>query len=132
MKIRLLFVLILSTTFTDSNAQGTDCPPCNCSQLIRQFSVDWKNDSLANNGLRFNHHKKLLKCSVDKVSLDFLLTNFGKPFLITETNKGIEYLYLFYDEFPEKSKKNGHFIGSISFLFDDRSKMLLSIFEYDY
>lgn len=127
---RLLLVGILFMTMTNTKGQTINCPPCHCSQLIRQLATGWKNDSLTTSGYRFNNYKKLLKCDIDNVSPDLLLGNFGKPLSVNKTNRGTEYLYLFYDETPRNPKKN--FIRSISFFFNDQSRVLVDIMETDY
>jgi len=94
------------------------------------LSYYWKLDSLANNGFRLYAYKNILHCKVDKVARAFLFDKLGKPNKTWKTNKGVDYVYYYYDS-KAMPKEFGSPLdcGYISFRFDKYEKYLLSIDE---
>lgn len=105
---------------------------CNCTKVINDLSYYWKLDSLANNGFRLYTYKNLLKCKVDKVYRGLLQDKLGKPNEIRKTNKGMEYVYYYFDilKMP-KGYDAPAACWYISFKFDEYEKYLKEIEEGD-
>jgi hypothetical protein len=52
---------------------------------------------LANNGARYYSYNRILNCKEYSFSLDFLISNLGKPNMVRENNAGVEYVYFCLD-----------------------------------
>ena len=102
LSIVVLYFLSFQTVYSQEDSTRTDC--C-CSIYINQLSVGWKTDSLANTNYRFSNFKKLTGCKIDTVSVAFLVKKFGEPVLIKQTDEGWRYLYLYYDDKTNGTKR---------------------------
>ena len=68
-----------------------------CRYVLNEISYFWKLDSLANNGFRLYAYEKLLKCKLNSITYEELFDKLGKPNIIRHTNKGVEYVYYYYN-----------------------------------
>jgi hypothetical protein len=125
MILRFLAFLLFSFSFLKAHSQDeTERTECCCSLFINQLSAGWKADSLANTNFRFNNYKKLVSCKIDTVSVAFLLEKFGPPVYIKQTEEGWRYLYLYYDDKTNGSKRPAS-AGGIYFDFNPDKKRLV-------
>lgn len=67
------------------------------SKLIVEISADWKHDSLTKLGLRQKNAARVLRSKLDSVTKFDLLTNWGRPNEIRNTNHGQELVYYYFD-----------------------------------
>jgi hypothetical protein len=99
-----------------------------CSNVCKLVSYFWKLDSLANNGFRLYSYDRLLNCKVDKVSVDYLIMELGKPNEVRNTNQGIQYVYYYFDsKRMPKEYGNPFECGYIYFMFNNKTKILETI-----
>ena len=98
----VLCLLSFQKVYAQSDSERVDC--C-CSIYIKQLSAGWKADSLANTNFRFSNYKNLVSCKIDTVSVSFLVEKFGAPVYIKQTDEGWRYLYLYYDDKTNGSKR---------------------------
>lgn len=94
--MRILLFCIALTLFNVCRGQEKK-DSCDCAKVIDELSYYWKLDSLANNGFRFYTYDRFMKCRLEKVYRALLLDKLGHPNEIRKTNKGIEYIYYYYD-----------------------------------
>jgi len=97
MKKILILIFCLSESF-NGVAQGSqnesDMPS---SKIIAEVSYYWKIDSLGQNGYRLCNYKKILKSSLDEVTIDFLLKKLCTPNFIVKDNSGTYYSYYYFN-----------------------------------
>jgi len=68
-----------------------------CSDIMREIGYYWRLDSLANDGFRYYTYDKFLRCKIDSVNKDFLLSMLGKPNRVWEETNGTYYVYHYFD-----------------------------------
>ena len=98
------------------------------SSTISRLSYFWKLDSLANNGFRLCSYESILKSKVDTVPISFLLEKLGAPNKIQESNRGVDYIYYYFDyrKMPEGFDA-AYACFYISFFFEKNDDYLKSI-----
>lgn len=120
----LAFVFLSFSFFSAYSQNDSERTECCCSVFINQLSAGWKADSLANTNFRFSNYQKLVSCKIDTVSVAFLLQKFGQPIYIKQTDEGWRYLYLYYDDKTNGSKRPSS-AGGVYFDFTPDKKRLV-------
>jgi hypothetical protein len=131
MKCLLSFIICFCSLFCSAQKPKLDSIPL-CSDVLNELSYYWKLDSLANNGFRLYTVSKLLKCRLDSIDKQMLLSKFGPLNSIREINFRKCYRYYYFDIL--KMPKN--FDGPeaclyISFNFDLDNKYIFEIVAGD-
>jgi hypothetical protein len=101
-----------------------------CSNYFDIVSYFWKNDSLGHNGFRLYTYESFLKCKMDKISLPYLFEKLGKPSEIDKDQKGVYYIYYYFDgkTLPKAANKATERL-SIHFYFEFSSPYLKYVGE---
>ena len=109
MRYVLIFIIVIANFCFKGLSQVQVKEKSNSQSLakaITGMSYFWKLDSLANNGYRACSFNRLLNARLDSITVDFLISNFGQPNKIWETNKGKQYVYYCYDHKNIPHEKN--------------------------
>lgn len=107
-------------------------PVVSTSKVIKSLSYYWRLDSLANNGFRLYSVDGLFKSKLDTVSKQFLLTNFGKPNEVRNTEYGLQLIYYYVD--PLAMPKNINALSTretIVFIFPPTGEQAVGFFQSD-
>ena len=117
--LTISFIVLSHLTF----AQKTDC-----SEFLKNISIDWKSDSLTKTGFRNNVAKQILACKSLDLSPQQLVEYLGKPFNISNwtqgrNKRGTGYSYFFWHSDTPPGKTPFESLA-VTFNFDENGKFL--------